>query len=74
MNKFNFGNFLLENGFSYTNTGTDQFFHIDRAGTEHRFKLNGSVFEHRKPEFKDFSREVQIPKTKATAVKLIKTL
>ena len=74
MNKFNFGKFLLENGFSYTNTGANgQYYHIDREGTEHRLNLRENDFIHTKPEFPKFERTIKNPTSKTLALKTIKS-
>lgn len=74
MNDFNFGTFLLENGFSYTNEGSKkpQFYHINKKGTEHWFILRETDFDHTKPAQPKFLRTMTIPKTKRTALKIVK--
>lgn len=74
MEKFNFGNFLLNNGFSFTNDGCSRYYHILKKGTEHRFKITGLDFEHTQPAHKDFKKTMKVPLAKTTALKIIKEL
>ncbi len=73
MDQFDFGNFLLENGFAYTNYGTHCLYEKSMDGVDYAVNHQGDVFTHNKSgEGDNLKVDVKVPKTKAEADKWFK--
>lgn len=72
-NKFNFGDYLLEQGFAYTNYGDHQLYEKSVDGVDYAVNIQEGVFTHNKSgEGDNLKVDVKLPKTKTEAEKWLK--
>lgn len=72
MSTFNFSEFLMERGFSFTNYGTHNLYEFSKDQKDYCVNLQGKVMTTNESKTEDLKVDIPVPKTKAEAEKWLK--
>ncbi|MDR7846587.1 hypothetical protein RIU21_07380 [Riemerella anatipestifer] len=72
MSAFNFSEFLMQKGFTFTNYGSHSLYELSRDGHDYCVNLQGEVMTTNESKTKDLKVDIPIPKNKAEAERWFK--